>query len=321
SFFRNHGLVSYLGVPLIAKAEALGVITFMTREEHQFSTEERDFFITLADQAAIAIHNSQLYEETKKQAVEMEKANKVKDEFLSVMSHELRTPLNVIMGYVEMIEEGMLGEINSEQEKALGKVISRSKELSSMITSILQATSIEAGAVKVESHEVKLSNFLDELRSAYEFPFGKELTLTWDYPSDLPSVKTDSERLKHILQNLINNAIKFTEKGYVAISARHFDRTGKVDFKVMDTGIGIPEESLPIIFEMFRQGDSSETRVYGGVGLGLYIVKKLTELLGGKIDVESEQGKGSTFSVCFPFHPEAQKRGGDYEETNTTSGR
>ncbi len=227
-------------------------------------------------------------------------ANKAKDEFLSVMSHELRTPLNVVMGYTGMIKDKMLGELNLEQEKALEKVFVRSGDLLRMITEILQATSLEAHAVKMEEQEVSLGRFLDDLRSNYEVPVDKELTFNWDYPPALPTMRTDGEKLKHILQNLINNAVKFTERGQVTISARYNPKAKAVEFKVADTGIGIQKELLPTIFEMFRQGDSSETRSYGGVGIGLYIVRKFTDLLGGRIDTESEPGKGSIFTVTIP---------------------
>jgi signal transduction histidine kinase len=194
----------------------------------------------------------------------------------------------------------MLGEINQKQEDALDKITDRSKDLLGMIGGILQATSIEAGAVNAESHEVKLSDFLDELRLFNDIPSNKEITLNWDYPSELPAVHTDSDKLKHALQNLVNNAIKFTEKGGVTVSVRHAPEENAVKFKVSDSGIGIPKEKIPMIFEMFRQVDSSETRPYGGVGMGLYIAKKVTELLGGKIEVESEPGSGSTFTVIIP---------------------
>jgi len=151
--------------------------------------------------------------------------------------------------------------------------------------------------VQVVNQEVDLTAFLDDLRSSYELPSGKEITFNWDYPSDLPTVTTDAEKLKHILQNLINNAIKFTEKGSITVSARPSRGDGAIEFRVTDTGIGIPRDALPIIFDIFRQVDSSETRAYGGVGLGLYIVKKYTELLGGVVDVTSQLGKGSTFSI------------------------
>ena len=227
-------------------------------------------------------------------------ANKANDEFLSVMSHELRTPLNVVMGYTGMIKDGLLGEVNGEQQRALDKVVIRSDDLLKMITEILQATSLEANAVGVEVQEVSLGRLLDDLKSNYEIPVKKNLSFAWDYPLELPTVRTDSEKLKHILQNLVNNAVKFTEHGQVAVSARYNPRAKAVEFKVADTGIGIEKEMLPSIFEMFHQGDSSETRSYGGVGMGLYIAKKFTELLGGKIEAASEPGKGSTFTVTIP---------------------
>jgi len=327
-FFRKHGLVSYLGVPLLVKDEVLGVLSFYTKEEHEFTNEEIGFLSTLAGQAAIAIHNSQLYQEMVSLAAQLSRSNKVKDEFLSVMSHELRTPLNVVMGYTGMIRDRLLGEINPEQEKALEKVISRARDQLTMISSILQATQLEAEGIKVETGEVSLGDLLDDLRSGYAIPLGKELSLIWDYPSDLPVINTDGEKLKHILHNLINNAIKFTARGQVTVSARirqqaignsenmqeekNFLKPSAsslppqtsdawVELKVSDTGIGIAKENQSMIFERFRQVDSSETRRHGGVGIGLYTVKKFTELLGGKVEVESEVGKGSTFTVTIPL--------------------
>ncbi|MGH7835196.1 MAG: ATP-binding protein, partial [Candidatus Binatia bacterium] len=227
-------------------------------------------------------------------------ANKAKDEFLSVMSHELRTPLNVVMGYSQMVKDEMLGEINSEQKRALEKVIGRSKELLYMISEILQVSSIEAGKMKVEIQEIQLGELLDELRSTYEIPLDKKLTFNWDYSSAPGAMRTDGDKLKHILQNLINNAIKFTDEGHIAVSARYCRETKIAQFKVEDTGTGIHEDLLPSIFEMFRQLDSSATRTHGGAGLGLYIVKKYTEGLGGQIHVESEVGTGSVFTVTIP---------------------
>lgn len=135
--------------------------------------------------------------------------------------------------------------------------------------------------------------------SIYIFP-DKEITLLWDYPSDLPVVKSNREKLRQLLQNLIHNAIKFTDKGYVTVSARYDHGADRVEFKVADTGIGILKEKIPMIFEMFHQIDSSETRLHEGVGLGLYIVKKYTERLRGTVEVESKPGKGSTFIVTIP---------------------
>lgn len=299
-FLQREGLVSYLRVPLTAKGEVLGVLTFFTKEEHEFTGDEVEFLTMLAGQAAIAIHNSQLHEQTRQQAAELEKALNIKREFLSVMSHELRTPLNVIVGNAGMLRDRLLGEIEPRQERSLAKIMKQSTELLGMINSILEATRIEASGSKAHVQEVSLTALLDDLRLGYDAPLEKELTLVWSYPSDLPVIRTDDEKLKIVLHNLINNAIKFTPRGTVTVSARSLSEKQAVEFKVADTGIGISKQSLSTIFEMFRQADSSETRRHGGVGLGLYIVKQFAQLLEGRVEVKSEPGKGSTFTVSIP---------------------
>ena len=297
--FRKNGLVSYIGLPLITEGKALGVLGFYLKEKRSFPKEEVEFLSALAGQVAIGINNAQLYEKIKKQAVELEEANQAKDEFLSVMSHELRTPLNVITGYAEVLSQGVLGEVQREQMHAVKTISFQSRELLRMINEILQVGSIEAGKVKANCQEVNMSDFLVELRSGYEILSKKEISLSWNIPSRLPIVRTDGEKLKHVLQNLINNAIKFTENGSVTISAQCFREI--IEFEVRDTGIGMPQDMLPSIFQMFRQLDSSNTRSYGGSGVGLYIVKKFVDLLSGKIGVESVLGEGSTFTITLPL--------------------
>ncbi len=301
-------------LPIRTGERCIGVLACNGRERRRLSPEEIGLLTSMADHIGVAVERATLFANLKDKTGQLEKANleleqanrdllqanKAKDEFLSVMSHELRTPLNVVMGYTGMIKDRVLGEINPEQERALEKVITRSDDLLRMITEILAATSIEAQAVKVKTQEVSLGSFLDDLRSTYEIPLNKELALNWDFSPELPTMRTDSEKLKHILQNLINNAVKFTDRGNVTISARYNPKAKAVEFKVADTGIGIQRELLPWIFEMFRQGDSSETRSYGGVGIGLYIVKKFTDLLGGRIETQSKPGKGSIFTVTIP---------------------
>lgn len=287
-------LISYLGVPLIVKGKAIGDIVFSTSQEREFSDEEVQFFTALAGQAAIAIHNSQLFEG-------IVKANRIKDEFLGVMSHELRTPLNVVAGYAQLMKDRMLGDVSPKQEEVLQKIVDRAGDQLSMITNLLEVTKIEAEGERLVPSEVALVRFLDELRSSCWLPAEKELTLTWDYPGDLPVIKTDGEKLKHVLQNLINNAVKFTNGGAVTISARCVRGSKKIMFHVADSGVGIPKEQLPLIFERFHQVDGSNTRAFGGVGMGLYIVKKFTGILGGQVVVESEPGVGSTFTVTLPY--------------------
>lgn len=330
--FRKYGLVSYLGIPLIAKGEVLGVLGIYTGREHEFNQEEIDLLTTLANHAAIALHNAQLHEQTKKHAADLEKTNKVKDEFLGVISHELRTPLGVVTGYAGMIKDRLLGEINLQQEQALEKVLTRAADQLAMINDILQTAQIEARVVALEPQPVDLNEFLDQLKSDYAVRAEKkDVRLLWDYPTDADSINTDRAKLQQILQNLINNALKFTAEGSVTVSARVLSETGNrgngesgnrggevtdspvhpfsgtarrwVELRVADTGIGIPAEQMRSIFDKFFQVDSSATRHYGGVGLGLYIVKQFTDLLGGKVEVESELGKGSTFTVTIPSAP------------------
>jgi signal transduction histidine kinase/HAMP domain-containing protein len=295
--FRKNGLVSYIGLPLITEGKALGVLGFYLKEQRSFPKEEVEFLSALAGQVAIGINNAQLYEKIKKQALALEEANQAKDEFLSVMSHELRTPLNVITGYAEVLSQGVLGEIQREQMHAVKTISFQSRELLRMINEILQVGSIEAGKIKAHCESVNMLDFLVEVKSGYEILSKKETSLHWNIPSSLPIVRTDGEKLKHVLQNLINNAIKFTENGSVMVSVRCISEV--IQFKVKDTGIGIPQDMIPSIFQMFRQLDSSSTRSYGGSGVGLYIVKKFVDLLDGTIEVESVLGKGSTFTVTL----------------------
>ena len=302
-FFRRQGLVSYLGIPLAARDETLGVLSFYTKEKHQFSSDEVEFLQTLAGEAAVAIANSQLYERVKNLADELATSNRVKDEFLSIMSHELRTPISLIMGYTTMLTDGAFGETNPDQKSTLAKLVNFSQDLLTMVNSMLYITAVETQLVKAEKRVAFLTDLLDQLRSSYEFRLSKELILHWDYDSNLPHLTTDSEKLKMILQNLINNAIKFTEKGDVTISARYIPEANAVKFTVADTGIGIPRESLPLIFERFQQLDSSDSRSYEGIGLGLHVVKRFTEILGGTVEVESEPGRGSKFTVTLGVEP------------------
>lgn len=310
-FLREHRLVSFLGLPLITKNEALGVLAVFTDEPHIFDDDEVEFLTTIAGQAAIAIDNAQLYEETAR-------ANKVKEQFLSVMSHELRTPLSVVMGYTGMLMERMLGDINPQQEEALQKVLTRAAEQLHLVNTMIQTTQLESRALLVERHPVPLSELLNHVRDEMEaIRKGKDLQLVWNCPKEPIIVVTDTSKVIQILRNLIGNAIKFTQSGRVTISAKlnKGERavngsngssaekdSARIEFQVTDTGVGMTTEQCKRIFDKFYQVDSSETRLYGGLGLGLYVVKNLTDMLGGKIAVASEPGKGSKFSLSIPCH-------------------
>jgi signal transduction histidine kinase/HAMP domain-containing protein len=301
-FFRRHRLVSYLGMPLIAKGESLGVLSLYTKEERSFTPDETNFLSALVNQAAIAIYNSRLYEQTRNQAIQLENSNKIKDEFLGVMSHELRTPLNIIMNYAEAFRMGAFGAISSDQERSTEKIRSQAVHLLTLINGILEITKIESGTVTLLKDRVDLAEFMAENRSDYMMPMDKDLTLQWEF-SDLPVIVSDRMKLKQILTNLINNAIKFTDHGCVRISAQMINlESTVVEFKVTDTGAGIPDDLLPFVFDKFRQLDSTTTRNHSGAGLGLYIVKTFVELLAGTISVQSRVGEGSVFTVHLPVN-------------------
>jgi signal transduction histidine kinase/HAMP domain-containing protein len=301
---RKHGWTGFVGLPLSVEGKVMGALAFYLRVSHAFPNEEVEFLATLASQAAIAIFNSELYENSRQQAADLERAIHAKDEFLNVMSHELRTPLSVIGGYAQALSIGIAGEVSREQREIMEKIIFQSNELLRMINEILQVGSLQAGSVKAYIDNTNLNELFRNLKGIFDALAKKAVVLEWELPAEMAPVRTDGDKLKHILQNLIHNAMKFTEKGSVAISARCL--RDAVQIEVKDTGIGIEPEKLPVIFDMFRQVDSSHTRSHGGVGVGLFIVKKYVELLKGKISVESTPGRGTTFSLTIPTDESAE---------------
>ena len=300
-FFRRNRLYSYLGMPLISKGETLGVLSFFSKEEREFSPEEMDFLSALVNQAAIAIYNSSLYEQTRNQASELEKSNRIKDEFLGVMSHELRTPLNIIMNYAEALSMGTFGNMSPEQERGTDKIRSQAGHLLHLINGILEITKIESGTVNLRKETLSLFDFMAENRSDYVMPMEKELTVEWQFPPDLPVIMSDRTKLKQILTNLVDNAIKFTDHGQVTVATQTLKEGRTLEIKVSDTGCGIPDEMLPLIFDKFRQIDGTTTRDHSGAGLGLHLVKLFVELLEGTITVQSRVGEGSVFIVHLPI--------------------
>lgn len=297
----------------------------MGSETRKLTGGEIQLLEALTDQIAVAIENNKLYEnvrskveELQRKTAELELANRVKDDFLSVISHELRTPINVIMGYASLFKDGVFGEVKPAQEDALAKIGRQSADLLAMINSVLYASTLQKGQMANEIQEFSLEGLLAELRANYAVTVPRHLTVHWNYPADLPLLKTDRRKLRQILDNLIGNAVKFTEEGHVTVTVVACgESSGKsesgvdgpadsesrrwINFKVVDTGVGISPDALVNIFDKFYQADSSETRSYGGVGMGLYIANQFTELLGGTIGAESIAGQGSTFTLRIPI--------------------
>ncbi len=231
---------------------------------------------------------------------EVEQKSEAQKEILDVLSHELRTPLNLIGGYVESLKNGVWGTVNPEQNKALEVIVAQSGNLMTLVNSLVDLTGIESSELSIKQEEIALGDFLRDMRLKYEYDLEKPVTLRWSIPPDLPVIKSDKGKLTIVLQNLINNAIKFTHKGEIRIAAGSSAGGKNFTFQVADTGIGVPESQLPHIFEKFYQVDRTSSRNFEGLGLGLYIVKLFTDVLGGKIEVDSEVNRGSTFTLTLP---------------------
>jgi signal transduction histidine kinase/HAMP domain-containing protein len=300
---RTSGFVAYLGLPMIVNDEVLGVLSFYSTEVIDLRTEEEVFLTDITQQAAIALHNSRLYEQTKNQASALEKSNRIKDEFLGVISHELRTPLNIIMNCSEALKMGVFGEITPEHEKGTEKIRTQASHLLSLINGILEITKIETGGASLNLEPVDLNVLSTELESDYAMVSKeKNLAVSWHVPANLPGVMCDRMKLRQVIINLVNNAIKFTDQGSVDIFFRSVADEPFFEVSVADTGIGMAEEFLPHIFDKFRQIDNSTTRNYSGTGLGLYLVKGFLDLVGGTISVKSKVGEGTIFTARIPVH-------------------
>jgi signal transduction histidine kinase len=216
------------------------------------------------------------------------------------MSHGVRTPLNVVLGYSAMLRDKLLGDLNPAQENALDKVIGHTNELLATIENILEAWKIENGGVHVANDQVNVIEFLAELETNYDSSQTKALSLVWEHPAEFPTINTDVVKLSLILRNLVNNAIKFTAKGGVLITVRYNADSRTAEFKVVDSGTGIPKQAIPKLFDKFCQLKLAQRNSMSGIGLGLYIVKTLTSLMGGRVEVESELNQGSVFKVTIP---------------------
>ncbi len=298
-FLRRNGFVCYLGLPLIVKDEAVGVLALFSKENDAFADADIQFLSTLAGQAAIAIHNAQLYDKLKRANETLEQTLEVKSILTGVMAHELKTPIQVIMGSASLLADGMCGELNQEQRERVGKIEAGSEEMLRLIESSLDMARLERGKMPLLVTEIRVRELLAELESEFSEAFAeKGLALEVSQPPLDSTIKSDRVKLKEILRNIIDNARKYTAHGKVSLEFAVKD-ADRVEFVVSDTGIGIKAELLPKIFELFYQVEPSQ-KEHASAGLGLNIVKRLVGAMSGEIDVTSEVGRGSAFRVTFP---------------------
>ena len=234
-------------------------------------------------------------------AEQLAEADRLKFEFLANTTHELRTPLTAIMGYGDLLMDEGFGPLTQGQRGAIGRLMESARGLFGLVEQIFDYSKLERGETGLFVKRQDLGPLLDQLRlELVPLEDKKPYKIQYEIEKGLPSVETDWGKLKSILLNILSNALKFTEKGAVKLSIRNSSK-GMVSFAVSDTGTGIPKDKIPLIFEKFRQLDGSQTRCYGGTGLGLTISKNLIELIGGRLEVESAVGGGSTFTVTIPI--------------------
>jgi signal transduction histidine kinase len=288
-----------LYVPMLKEAELIGVIGIYRQEVRLFTDKQIDLVTNFAKQAVIAIENVRLFNEIQDKSHQLEIASQHKSQFLANMSHELRTPLNAILGYTELILDSIYGEPTEKMRAVLERLQANGKHLLNLINDVLDLSKIEAGQLSLDLGDYSLTDVVYTVVTAVEpLATGKALALTADVGKDLQIGHGDGRRLAQVLLNLVGNAIKFTDQGNVEIKAVAVD--GQFTVAVSDTGPGIASSDQEKLFKEFQQGDNTITRQKGGTGLGLAISKRIIEMHGGRIWVESEIGKGSTFAFTIP---------------------
>jgi signal transduction histidine kinase len=294
------GFNAVLALPLIGAGRVIGGLVVRRKQLGEFPQRTIDVMQTFAAQSVIALQNARLFRELEEKGRQLEVASQHKSQFLANMSHELRTPMNAILGYTELVLDGIYGELPERSKQVLDRVQLNGKHLLGLINDVLDLSKIEAGQLSLTAEDYAIGELIVGVVSTVEsLAHTKGLSLAMEIEPEIPLCRGDQRRLRQVVLNLVGNAIKFTDKGEVHVSAR--SKGDQLLVAVRDTGPGIPEADQRRIFDEFQQADSSSTRQKGGTGLGLAISRRIVELHGGTIDVVSMMGQGSTFTVTLPL--------------------
>jgi PAS domain S-box-containing protein len=296
----RQGYRAILAVPLLREDQIIGALTVSRNEPGAFAPEVVGLLKTFATQSAVAIQNARLFREIAEKSRQLEEASRHKSQFLASMSHELRTPLNAILGFNEMILGQVYGEVPSDMKEPLEDIQKSGRHLLRLINNVLDLAKIEAGRMELALADYSVQDTVESVRSTLRpLAEAKGLELVASVPQDIPLAYGDGGRLAQCLMNLAGNSLKFTKQGRVEIAVQASN--GQLTWRVSDTGIGIPPDKIETLFSEFRQTDATIASEYGGTGLGLSITKKFIEMHGGRIWVESELGRGSTFLFEVPL--------------------
>src|SRR6516164_8063787 len=290
-----------LGAPLLREGKVVGVLFVAKTVPQPFSNKQIELVATFADQAVIAIENVRLFEEIQDKSRQLAEASQHKSQFLANMSHELRTPLNAIIGVSEMLRED--ADALKQDTEPLDRVLGAGRHLLALINDILDLSKIEAGRMELQLEDFALAPLIDNVVKTIEPLAAKNANqVAVHCDAAIGSMHADQMRLRQALLNLMSNANKFTERGIITVHARQAQDDGRdwITIAVADTGIGMTAEQIGKLFQEFSQADASTTRKYGGTGLGLAISKRFCQMMGGDITVESEPGRGSTFTIRVP---------------------
>jgi signal transduction histidine kinase/HAMP domain-containing protein len=305
SYMKKTDFRALLAVPLLRKDRHLGGLVIRRKVAGKFTEPVVNLLQTFAAQSVIAIHNARLFHEIEDKGHELQIANKHKSEFLANMSHEFRTPLNAILGYTELIIDNIYGDVPEKIQEVLERVEKNGQHLLNLINDVLDISKIEAGRLTLSLNDYSMQDLIQTVYTSVEaLAAEKNLDLKMTVPEVLKNGKGDEQRIAQVILNLLGNAIKFTEQGEVVVEATVSNDSFLIS--VSDTGPGLSETDQKNIFDEFRQADGSSARAKGGTGLGLSISKKIVEMHGGRIWVDSILGKGSTFSFTLPIRVERQ---------------